>query len=282
MPRHDARTVRPGFSRVILPVVFLASSLAPGFSILRAQVLQTDIVSAYRDSDSAGAFSGLFQFGFSVEQQLNTVLDLGTGADFQLNAGNDALIFGSEAKLSYVGDLRATNSGYTHLRYRLDRHSPSGVDLFTQYQWDGPRGMRNRYLLGANYRYALWKDTSGSMDVAAGLMYEYERWGYAGIAAADRPSDQSPVINDHPRINTYVRYQRTLSRGVRLLLMNYVQARTDDHVGDPRIASSVHLVIDVNESLSLTVVYNSIYDFAPIVPIRHFYFDVANGIALKF
>jgi hypothetical protein len=141
--------------------------------------------------------------------------------------------------------------------------------------------MRNRYLLGANLRYRFGDDTSGSVDVAGGLMYEYERWGYEGIAKADRPSDQAPVIVSHPRINTYLRYYRKLGKAVGILLMNYVQARTGPGFDTPRIASAVHLVVDINDTVSLKVIYDSIYDFAPVVPIRRFYFDLSNGIAVR-
>jgi hypothetical protein len=133
MPRHDARILSIAILRGIRSGL-IVTALLSACVLLQAQVLQTDIVSAYRETDSAKAFSGLFQFGLSVEQQLNTVVDLGVGADFQFNAGGDALILGSKAKRSYAGDLRVTNSGYGHLRYRVDRRAPFGTDLFTQYQ----------------------------------------------------------------------------------------------------------------------------------------------------
>lgn len=254
--------------------------LFSGGTGLVAQVLQTDLISTYRGSDS-GAFNALFQFNFSVEQQLNTVVNLGAGADFLWNTGADALILASRAKVTYAGDLRVTNSGYGHLRYRRNRVAPAGVDLFTQYQWDGPRGMESRFLLGGNLRYVLTADTSGSVDIAGGLMYEFEHWVYDGIAESDRPADQSPVRVSHPRINTYVRFTRQISNGFRLLLMNYLQARTDSGFDKPRIATALQFDIAISGNLSLTVSYNSIYDFAPVVPIRRFYFDISNGIMLK-
>ncbi len=247
---------------------------------VRAQVLQTDVISSYRETDTT-VFTALFQFNLSVEQQLNTVVNLGAGADFLFNAGGDALILASKAKRTYAGDLRVTNSGYGHLRYKYDRAARGGVDLFTQHQWDGPRGMRTRFLLGGNARYAVTRDSSGSLDIAAGLMYEYERWGYDGIAESDRPADQSPVSVSHPRINTYLRFNRRISEGVRILLMNYLQARTDRHFDAPRIATAIQFDVAVTGSVSLTVSYNSIYDFGPVVPIRRFYFDIANGIIIK-
>jgi hypothetical protein len=271
------------FSRALIRASIrcaLACAFCYGGAGLDAQVLQTDVISSYRESDTT-AFNALFQFNFSVEQQLNTVVNLGAGADFLWNAGDDALILASKAKRTYAGDLRVTNSGYGHLRYRREREAPAGVDLFTQYQWDGPRGMRNRFLLGGNLRVAVMKDSSGSLDVAAGLMYEFERWGYDGIAEPDRPADQSPVRVSHPRINTYIRFSRQLAGGVRCLFMNYLQARTDSRFDEPRIATALQFDIAISGSLSLVVSSNSIYDFAPVVPIRRFYFDVSNGIMLK-
>jgi len=265
---------RHALLRAIIPIIF--STSAPLF----AQVLQTDVISSYREADTA-AFNALFQFNFSVEQQLNTVVNLGAGADFLFRAGGDALILASKAKRTYAGDLRVTNSGYGHIRYQRDREAPAGIDLFTQYQWDGPRGMKNRFLLGGNVRYAVTKDSSGSFDVAAGLMYEYERWGYDGIEETDRPADQSAVTVSHPRINTYLRFSRRISDGVRILLMNYLQARTDSRFDQPRIATALRFDVAVTGNVSLTVSYNSIYDFRPVVPIRRFYFDITNGIMLK-
>jgi len=252
----------------------------PPTACLRAQVLQTDVISSYRGTDTA-AFNALFQFNFSVEQQLNTVVNLSAGADFLLNTGDDALILASKAKVTYAGDLQVTNSGFGHLRYKRNRAEPTGVDLFTQYQWDGPRGMKNRFLLGGNLRHILTADSSGLVDVAAGLMYEYENWVYDGIAESERPPDQSPVSVSHPRINTYIRFSRNISNGFRILLMNYIQARTDSRIDEPRIATALQFDIAITGNLSLTVAYNSVYDFSPVVPIRHFYFDISNGIMLK-
>ncbi len=273
-----ARLLRPFSGPILLLLLLLL--LVPQPFRLGAQVLQTDIISAYRDSDSS-AFNALLQFNLSLEQQLNTVVNLGAGADLRWHAGDDAIILGSKAKRTYAGDLRVTNSGYAHLRYRRDRAARTGADLFTQYQWDGPRGMRSRTLLGANLRHGVLRDSTRSLDVAAGVMYELERWGYDGVAERDRPADQSAVSVRQPRINTYVRYQSGLTAGVSLLVMNYVQTRVDGRFDEPRIASSARLIVDVTESVSLTIAYNSIYDFAPVVPIRRFYFDIANGVAVR-
>jgi len=262
---------------LLCAIVPLLSSQSARIS---AQVLQTDVISSYRGADTAG-FTGLFQFAFSVEQQLNTVINAGVGADFLLNMESDALALASRAKGTYAGDLRVSNSGFGHLRYRRERRARLGVDLFTQAQWDGPRGMEVRYLLGGNVRYTIGKDTAGSVDVAAGLMYEYERWGYDGIAEEDRPVDQGAVRVSHPRINTYIRFNRQVSESLRLLFMNYLQARTDRGFDRPRIATSFLLDVAISGKVSLNVSYNSIYDFAPVVPIRRFYFELGNGITVR-
>lgn len=281
-PRPPDHRTDPGRFRVLLllPGLLFCPPLPPGASLV-AQVLQTDLVASHRLPDSA-AFGGVVRFDLSVEQQRNTVVTLGAGADLRANAGPDAVLLAAQAKRTYAGDLRVSNSGFGHLRYRMARAARAGAEFFTQAQWDGPRGMKHRFLLGGNLRYTIQRDSAGSLDAAAGVMYEGERWGYDGVEPADRPADPPIVVLGHARINTYLRFERRLAPGVGLLLMNYLQARPDGGLHEPRIASSARLTVEITSSLAFTAAFNSIYDFAPVVPIRNFYFDLTNGLAVRF
>lgn len=266
------------FFRIFISTVLLGAIRPAEVS---AQILQTDIISSFQKTDTTAPLIALFQIGFSVEQQLNTVYEFETGSDLLYNFSADAIVLAAKAKLTYAGDLRVTNSGYGHLRYLFRRREQVGFDLFTQFQWDGPRGMKNRSLLGGNLRLNVRRDSMSSTDVAAGLMYEHEEWNYSGVKDEEKPADLSPVLVDHPRINTYVRYYRRFGPGVDMLLMNYVQTRLDEHFVEPRIATAVQLGFTISSRFSYTVSYNSIYDFAPIVPIRRFYFTLSNNLRYR-
>lgn len=264
-----------------LVLLFLVQS-ASSPTGTEAQILQTDVISSFQTSDTTSPFTGLLNFGFSVEQQLNTVVEFSAGSDMVYSFSRDAIVLAAKAKRTYAGDLRVTNSGYGHLRYLYRRRRPLGIDGFTQIQWDGPRGMKNRFLLGANLRVNVVRDSSSSLDLAAGLMGEHEEWNYDGVERDRRPSDLSPVSVDHPRVNTYIRYFTRIGQGASLLLTNYVQSRTDTNFTRPRIATAVQLSLRVSDRFSFTVNYNSIYDFAPVVPIRKYYFTVSNELSFRF
>lgn len=246
-----------------------------------SQVLIIDRDNLSADSLSRQNLSAFIGFGFNINKQKTTVLDLNQNSDIGYLFLDHALYFISNIKIVASGANELVNSGHLHLRYRSQRNKILQPEVFGQYQWEGARGLEERILSGVNGRLRLQHDTLGSIYFGLGLMYEHERWNYSAVDTELLPAETPNVIVDRPRINSYLKISRSISPSAGFSVVGYVQASPDEDIKYPRIASSARLQLKITNKVEFSVNFNNIYDLKPVVPIDKHFFSLGNSLVIR-
>ena len=219
---------------------------------------------------------------FEIDQEQNNIYDFNGDVNLSYLMGKDALTFASHEEFTTSGNQELLNAGFFHLRYNEHMASSIHLEYFTQYQWNDVRGMLGRVLLGSNIRFTLLKNSKWMAFLGTGMMYEHERWAYTAVPVEKTPLNDSPVESNYLKANLYIKLHKTISNSAEFVFINYLQARPDKNIVYPRISTSVQLNFTISKHFNFTMAYDNSYDSKPIVPIKHFYFSVTNGITLVF
>ena len=246
-----------------------------------SQVLIIDRDNLTTDSTSTRALSAFIGFGFNINKQKTTVLDLNQSSDIGYLISDHALYFISNVKLVASGANDLVNSGHLHLRYRWQRNKIVQPEIFGQYQWEGARGMEKRILTGSNLRVRILKDTTGSAYLGVGIMHEHERWNYSAVDDEFLPASVEDIVINRPRINSYLKVTKRISPSAGFSVIGFVQAEPNENITLPRIASSATLQLKVTNKIEFSVNFNNIYDLNPVVPIDKHFFSLGNSLVIK-
>ena len=244
-----------------------------------AQVLNMDKVTAPTDSIKKWKVTSAAGTDFSSEKK---VFDSDTKIDitrFLKKKHILSTLFSNSFTKTNGKDIQ--DLGYVHLRYRDNDSRKISPEFFSQFQWDHLRGMQNRYLIGSNLRLMFVESKSLDLYVGIGLMYEWEKWNFDGV-----DSNKLPIL--HPKyiqtklvkMNQYVKVSTKLFKTTELTFTNFIQARLNDQFVSPRIADFLQWNIPLTKKISINVNFDCIYDVAPIVPIKHYYYNYTTGFAI--
>ena len=249
--------------------------------ISTAQVLNMDRVSAMNDSLRRWHTSLQLTTDYNSEKE---VFDWDTKIDItKLTAGNHLLAAKLSNTFTSISGGNLQNAGYLHFRFRDNDTRKISPEYFTQYQWDDLRGMQNRYLFGCNLRYMVKESKAFDFYIGLGLMYEWEKWNYNGVAPKNLPAVHPAfIITRLLKINQYVKLSGKLFKTTELTFTNFIQARPDKYFNYPRIASFLQWNVPFSKKVSINLTYESIYDFLPVVPIRNYYFNYQSGLSVVF
>jgi hypothetical protein len=168
------------------------------------------------------------------------------------------------------------NLGYTQIVYRYGYKAKITPELIGQYQWNGPLGMDDRFLTGINCRLKIKSDTTKFLIVAAGLMYEWEKWNYVHAQKATNP--HAAYYNNSIKLNTYFYYMHNFTTNFDISVSAYLQTRLNEDFIYPRIAPSLQLNFKINETISFVSAGNLTYDSKPVIDIKNTHFYITNSI----
>lgn len=244
----------------------------------QSQIINIDKVdtSAYQIKP---VFNASLTVGVEIDKQKTTLYDATNTAELMLQKRKELYFFSGSYRFTYNGPQDFLNTGYLHLRWRHHYKNRFHPETFTQYQWDNVRGLEHRALLGANLRFNFWKQGKIDFNAGLGLMYEDEKWNYAGVDSAKIPADPTPIVNHFIKLNSYLRLDWKSGANSDLALALFFQTRPDRI--EPRIAPMLQWSVSAGKHLSINTGFSSVYDAKPVVPIHHFYFTFSNSISLK-
>lgn len=264
-----------GSIKCLLLGLLLCVNTASFGQILNAEAFQSQ-------NEPLEKWRGQTAFGINLDKQQSLVYSVFTDVDAALRIKTKSLLTASRVRVSGTGDNLLLNGGFVHLRLRDNTGKLLLLEHYTQYQWDGVRGLKNRYLLGSNVRQLLQHDSLGSLYAGFGAFYEFEQWGFGAV-----PSDRRPIVLDDRNVNllkfnAYIRFFRKIAPNLRVGTTFYYQARPEYFFDDYRLAGNLELIFQVSKNLEFRVNYDGIYDTQPIVPIDKFYFTLSNRFVFRF
>ena len=238
-----------------------------------------DRVSAPTDSSKKWHTSIQAATDFNSEKE---VFDWDTRIDVTKFTANNRLLSGKFSNsFTNTSGSNLQNSGYLHFRFRDNDSRKISAEYFIQYQWDDLRGMKNRYLTGSNMRLMIKETKKIDCYLGLGLMYEWERWNYDGVAADKLPLIHPDIIKtDLLKLNQYIKVSAKLFTSTEFTFTNFIQTRLDAKIKYPRLASFLQWNIPLSKKVALNLNYESIYDALPVVPIKNYYFNYQTGFSV--
>jgi hypothetical protein len=191
-------------------------------------------------------------------------------------AERTAYLLINDYQLLRVNENPVIDTGVTHLRVQLFRSDWLSYEGFTQYQYDRPRGLRFRGLLGAAARLAVLRSEDYDVFWGIGPMFEREHWTH--------PTEPVRVEAQFVKLSTYVSSRASLGEAADLNGVVYYQVGYDDpwDVYRQRVTGEVNLSVKVVGALSITSSFQAAYETRPLVPILSFIHETKNGLRLDF
>lgn len=245
-----------------------------------AQILNAEAFQS--QNEPTEKWRGQTAFGINLDKQAALVYSLFTDVDVSYRIKDKSLLSASRLRVTGSGEDILLNGGFVHFRLRDNTGKLLLVEHYTQYQWDGVRGLKNRFLLGSNLRQRLQHDEKGSLYAGFGAFYEFEQWGFGAVPTVRRPVDLTDVNKNLLKFNVYIRFFRQIAHNLRFGSTFYYQARPEYFFADYRLAGNFELIFQVNRNFEFRLNYDGIYDTAPVVPIDRFYFTLANRFVFRF
>jgi hypothetical protein len=269
------RTGRLGVGGALALALLLLAPLAP------AQILNLEKQRLDRKEDEffVGNAGANFNYNNRSPSLREPVRVLSTGATSNLAFfhASTGLLLINDYQLLTVNENTIVSTGLSHLRVQLERRRWLHYELYNQFQYDRPRGLRSRGLFGANGRLFLLQTTPADVILGLGPMYETERWAHPFEA------DRFVQVN-FLKLNSYVSTRVALGGAVDLNGITYYQVGRDRTFARfrHRVSGELNLTAGIGERFSLTSSLSLAYETAPIVPIVPFVFATTNGLRVNF
>lgn len=248
---------------------------------VRAQILNVEKKRIERDENEffVGNVGANYNYNNRSPSLREPVRVLSTGLTSHLGYfyGRAGYLLINDYQLLTVNESEIVSTGFSHLRVQIERTNTLSYELFNQYQYDRPRGLRSRWLTGANGRLFLAQSEPVNVITGLGLMYETERW--VDPFEADRLVQANFV-----KLNSYVSVRVAFNDSVDFNGIVYYQVGRDrsHEMFRHRVSSDLNLSVKLSELFSLTSSLSLAYETAPIVPVIPFIFSTTNGVRLNF
>lgn len=258
----------------------LLSCLLLFYQKANAQVLHTENFNVVIDTTKV--LKGNFTPSFRYRNLKEDFLEIANTADVSFRFGKHAFTVANRIEYSVFGDDNILSGGFLYLEYVNIQSKKIAIEPFYQMHWNEVRGLDRKYAGGINLRWrALVKNNTG-LYFGIGSLYEFERWNYSGVPDDLLPIDQSAIEVNRLRGNSYVSFKQSFGDLFDLDISGYYQPNLSDFFKNYRLASSFELTYNVTKYIGLRLLYQNIYDSAPLVPIDKLYHDVNFGITISF
>lgn len=245
-----------------------------------AQVLHTENFNVVIDTTKF--LKGNFTPSFRYRNLKEDFLEIANTADVSLRFGKHAFTVANRIEYSVFGSDNILSGGFLYLEYVNIRSEKIAFEPFFQVHWNEVRGLDNKYAGGMNFRWRALVNNSTGLYFGIGSLYEFERWNYSGVPDDLLPIDQSAIEVNRLRANSYVSFKQSFGDLFDLDISGYYQPNLSNFFKNHRLASSFELTYNITKYIGLRLLYQNIYDSAPLVPIDKLYHDVNFGITISF
>lgn len=264
--------------RLLVIILLLITGLSKTST---AQILFTESFSVILDSTKN--VKGSIVPGFKFQTQKKNLIEFENNADITIKIKKNAVTFANKIELSKFGKETLLSGGYVYAEFRQIFEKKWSLEPYSQIQWAEARGINLKFAIGCNGRYRIIQKQKIGLFAGMGPFYEFERWTYKGVSDSSLiPLNVIQVEQNNIKLGTYLSLKYKPVKSIFLDLSLYHQSRFDQIFSSPRLASSSRITYNFTEHLGLTLIYQNIYDFAPVVPIRKFYSRIVFSISVSF
>ena len=227
-------------------------------------------------------FHASLDFSFTLDKQKGDFLDINNRSEFDVRVKKKMiLIFLNSTELSLSAKNVIENNGYFQLRFRDNDKRKIYPDTYTQYQWNGVLGIKQRFLIGSNLRVNWMEEKETDLYSGLGFFYEDEFWDPA-YATLDFSDSITSIHRQILRLNTSIKYAVKLGEKIDIALVNYVQFPLNGQFLNPRWYFDSNINIAFNEKWSALIHFDHNYDVYRPLPIDSYYYSLTAGFRVQF
>lgn len=265
--------------RVRLILSFIVVLLC-SIKAINAQILHTESFAVILDT--AKSIKGSITPDLKFQTQREDLIEFENVTNISIRLKNRAITIANKIEVSKFGDEVLLSGGYLYVEYRNIFDGKIVLEPFAQFHWSEARGLEFKYAGGIYLRYRIISKKNLGLFAALGPFYEFERWNFDGVEESLVPVDASKRKSRQVKLGDYVSFKFKPKDNIFLDFSVYHQSRFDQIFSTPRLASSSSITYSFTEHLGLTLLYQNIYDFKPIVPIDKLFNKVVFTIAISF
>jgi uncharacterized protein DUF481 len=209
-------------------------------------------------------------FFTAIDQEVS-VANMGYNVDVIRKFKKSSLM--AISKLSFASSNSETllSDGYAHIRAVFNRHKKLGEEVFGQIQYNAIRGLDDRNLVGAGFRYIILDKEKYGILAGSGVIQEWENWIYQELKTSTSIIKSSNYISLFGDVNEHFHFN----------IISYYQASFSSFF-KPRVSLEINLNLNITEKLKFTSNFTLYYDKIPVVPIDNFVFKFKNGLGYRF
>ncbi len=277
MSKH--KNIRKFSARLIMIILAISTLQPPN---INGQILHTESFNVILDSTKN--LQGSILPNLEFQTQKKDLLEFENYADLSFRAGkHHAFTIANKVELSTFGKETLLSGGYLYAEYRNILDKKLALEPYSQVHWAEARGLEFKYAGGINLRWrAITKDKIG-IYAGLGPFYEYERWNNDGIAPENTTAQNAvPVKSEKIKLGSYLSIKYNPFQAISFDLSAYHQAAFNNIFYKPRLASSSGATWNISEHFGLSAIYQFIYDYSPLVPIRKDFHKIIFGFEVSF
>ncbi|MBN1987593.1 MAG: DUF481 domain-containing protein [Prolixibacteraceae bacterium] len=210
-------------------------------------------------------------------------VEIANTADITFRLNNHAFTFANKLEYAIYGKENLMSGGYIYAEYRNIQNKKIAIEPFAQMHWQEIRGLDRKYAGGAYLRWRIFVKPDIGIYAGLGALYEYEKWNYSGVADSTFiPPGAKAIEAQQFRGASYLSFKKEFGEMFDLDLSMYYQPTLGVEPVSHRLASSTELTYNISQYFGFTILYQTIYDSKPVVPIDKLYHDVNLGITISF
>lgn len=254
------------FQRPFLILLFVICILS---SSAQAQILNVERTRAQVDTSG---WHGQVLLNGSLSQYQDRILEFSNASNLSYFSKKHTYMLLNRINVVNLEGRSVISSGYAHIRATLLRKNELSPEAFLQYQYNNNLGLENRSVGGIGLLYTFYKTPRLTASLSSGIMAEYERWS--------DPNDQI-IENQLLKSTNNLLLRGKLSPTSTFVLIGYYQFRPDRFL-NARSILETQLSTQINDRVSLSLIFSSSYDADPIIRSQKWVYELKNGISIRF
>lgn len=232
-----------------------------------SQILNFEKIRANVDTSASWNLS--LDARFDLKRKIATSTNLHTGINnFFLSKRHGYYLVG-DLNFTRIDGENIFNQGFAHSRAVLRRTKKVSFENFIQMQYDLGKGLKSRYLGGANIRLNLLNDSLKILTLGTGIFYEDERW-------INDPETGGSIANRNVKSNHYISSMWKINDWSQVVLTGYYQA-TFKRFLEGRLIIDSHLNMDFTDRFTYHIAFTLSADRDPVVETGRLVYHLSTG-----